>query len=257
MKSLIVILYLFGALISVFSQQNAHIVEYEYFPNPSLDPESMLIPTLLYIDNNISTYTMLLKDKKKQNIDKGDSQVITSGPGKYNLHMIQGKNSIFYEEKFWMGERVVFRDSLIHNWELQENTKSILGFTCYSATTKFRGRTYIAWYTPEIPLSYGPWKLNGLPGLILEAYSDDDRYRFRAVSYNNSPDNEQIEKWTKAYNFLDKQKKSNRSDYVKDVIEQYVRHDKSLQSSTVGAIDNYSTVVNIEEDLCYNLDKLE
>lgn len=69
-----------------------------------------------------------------------------------------------------------------HNWQLNDATKEIAGFTCKSATTVFRGRTYTCWYTSEIPLPYGPWKLAGLPGLVLEASSSDGAYKVTAVS---------------------------------------------------------------------------
>lgn len=57
------------------------------------------------------------------------------------------------------------------NWKLENETKKIGSYTCNKAVCQFRGRTYIAWYTNEIPVSFGPWKLQGLPGLILEAYT--------------------------------------------------------------------------------------
>ena len=41
-------------------------------------------------------------------------------------------------------------------------------YTCKKATTHFRGRDYIAWFTTDIPIVAGPWKFNGLPGLVID-----------------------------------------------------------------------------------------
>ncbi|MCI1779797.1 MAG: GLPGLI family protein [Bacteroidales bacterium] len=65
-------------------------------------------------------------------------------------------------------------------WEITEQTDTILGYKCYCATTFFRGRTYIAWFTPQIPLHYGPYKFNGLPGLILKIQDSQKLFTWTA-----------------------------------------------------------------------------
>lgn len=63
-------------------------------------------------------------------------------------------------------------------WTLYPDTATVLSYTCRKATCHFRGRDYVAWYTEEIPKSEGPWKLQGLPGLILKASDSRQHYTF-------------------------------------------------------------------------------
>ncbi len=65
-------------------------------------------------------------------------------------------------------------------WEITDESKEIMGYECFKATTDYRGRRWTAWFTPEIPIQDGPWKLCGLPGLILEAGDSHDEYHFLA-----------------------------------------------------------------------------
>lgn len=53
-------------------------------------------------------------------------------------------------------------------WTIDTATKKIGELNCTRATCFFRGRHYTAWFTPDIPISKGPWKMGGLPGLIVE-----------------------------------------------------------------------------------------
>ena len=63
----------------------------------------------------------------------------------------------------------ILREKRTHiTWELHSETKTIGEFECHKASCSFRGREYQAWYTPEIPIFLGPWKLHGLPGLVME-----------------------------------------------------------------------------------------
>lgn len=63
-------------------------------------------------------------------------------------------------------------------WTLHADTATILSYKCQRATSYFKGRTYEAWYTLEVPISEGPWKLSGLPGLIIKASDKSGAYTF-------------------------------------------------------------------------------
>ena len=67
------------------------------------------------------------------------------------------------------------------SWQLQDGDSIVCGYPCHKATTTFRGRTWTAWYTLDLPYSDGPWKFCGLPGLVLYAYDSEDKFRFNCI----------------------------------------------------------------------------
>ena len=57
-------------------------------------------------------------------------------------------------------------------------TLTVGGYLCKTAVCQLHGRKWTVRYAEDIPTTAGPWKLCGLPGLIVEAVSDDGIHRF-------------------------------------------------------------------------------
>ena len=108
-----------------------------------------------------------------------------SGGGKiswrlYKNYPTEGKTALL--ERLGMDRFVCTEDYSAPLWQpVADSSAVILGYQCSMAVTNYKGRTWYAWYAEDIPLDAGPWKLGGLPGLILRAYDAPRHYVFDAV----------------------------------------------------------------------------
>lgn len=113
--------------------------------------------------------------------------------GRANLRVCENQHhALFYEaiyqdrstrlttttERLCQDDYLVTEENPLQEWSIMDDKKMIGGYECILAECDFRGRHYYAWYTEDIPISYGPWKLGGLPGLIVSAYDIDHQYEF-------------------------------------------------------------------------------
>lgn len=73
-------------------------------------------------------------------------------------------------------------------WEMLDTAATVLGYECHGAKCTFRGREWTALYSEEIPLMEGPWKLHGLPGLIMKATDDRGDYTFECIGIKSNAD---------------------------------------------------------------------
>jgi GLPGLI family protein len=87
-----------------------------------------------------------------------------------------------YSKKFAPKPMIVKEEGYAVKWKITENYKTILGYKTQQATGSFRGRNYSAYFCPELPYRTGPFKFDGLPGLILEVVSDDAEVKIEALS---------------------------------------------------------------------------
>ena len=132
-----------------------------------------------------------------KSLDGRSVQIQGSNPARGNLSMD------FYRN-YPAGKSTYLDVSIIESFRITEpleqpkwdiitdSTKQILGYDCQMARCKFKGRTWTAWFTADIPLDNGPWKLCGLPGLILRAYDSRQQYIFDCVGMKQAGEAENI-----------------------------------------------------------------
>ena len=88
-------------------------------------------------------------------------------------------NSRTVQDAVFLDYYVYEDDAEPQQWMLvTDSVRQILGYTCRKAVCSYRGRDYEAWYAPEIPVSAGPWKFAGLPGLIMSVRDASGHYTF-------------------------------------------------------------------------------
>lgn len=75
----------------------------------------------------------------------------------------------------------------LFTWHITSKTSIVNGYTCQQATTVFRGREFIAWFTKQIPVSDGPYEFSGLPGLIVKIGDSKNAYSFELCNLAKSP----------------------------------------------------------------------
>ena len=72
-------------------------------------------------------------------------------------------------QKESMHKLILVKDSIKNDWTISYEKRIIGGYKCYKATKKCScGQDIVAWFTPEIPLPFGPAGYAGTPGLILD-----------------------------------------------------------------------------------------
>ncbi|HZW62670.1 MAG TPA: GLPGLI family protein [Flavobacteriaceae bacterium] len=134
-------------------------------------------------------------------------------------------------------------------WEIHQNSvQSIMGLTCVKATGSFRGREYTVYFTPDIPVPFGPWKLQGLPGLILEAKDHLNQVHFMATKIKQYK--EELPKEFFRFQTLDKNKIITLQEYV-------TQRDKEIQAKVRKLIATMPRESKVNNSKSYKYQGLE
>ncbi len=198
MKTLITfIVFIFNTTLA-FSQAADLIIAKAYYTlqhtKDSTKKDSVHIESMcLLLGKNSSLFYSYDREKQgievEENLSKQEKN--WTGPGlpktkmPQNLQQITPENIYTYQNtnKFIITEYLI-QDYLYEepreqiNWVLTQENKKIGNVSCQKATANYKGRNWIVWFAQDIPFETGPWKLNGLPGLIIEAYDTKKEVQF-------------------------------------------------------------------------------
>ncbi|WP_458627742.1 GLPGLI family protein [Winogradskyella sp. PC D3.3] len=158
------------------------------------------------------------------------------------------KEHIYVDHKETMGKKFLIKDTISPiEWKLESETKHIGEYMCFKATytkevpknnfsfnsnsniddeneeeeePEMIERTITAWYTPQIPVSNGPAKYQGLPGLILEIH-DGKLTVICSKIVINPEDKSEIEAPTKGKEVSQKEYDDIMDKKTKEMMERY------------------------------------
>ncbi|MDB4901226.1 MAG: hypothetical protein JWQ63_507 [Mucilaginibacter sp.] len=144
---------------------------------------------ILMIGKSATVYKSYDRRLEDALVRKQIQEQMATGSGRININRNgSGSSTEYYqlaaEKKLFRKEKLInsylIEEPLpVINWKISADTASFGGLHCQKATTHFKGRDYTAWFCPDIPSQSGPWKLSGLPGLILEAYDTKKQVVFK------------------------------------------------------------------------------
>lgn len=189
-KKLFLLTWLLGSLAGMGHAQHLHVKYALHLPEESpLDYD-------LFFDGQRSVF--VLKDAEIQQFERRQEErgntPQAAGANILNVKVSDGQDLFFHQdfrtqemvsrELALDGKKVLVKDRIPQiNWELTGEKRQIGQFQCQLARATWRCSEYEVWFTSAIPVNIGPWKLGGLPGLIVEAYNKtiDHRYVLTAL----------------------------------------------------------------------------
>ncbi|MBB2147551.1 GLPGLI family protein [Pedobacter gandavensis] len=128
------------------------------------------------------------------NVYKNETKDISNVPGTKQSNAMEGESYQILKDKQtglltvfdylsnYKGSKFQYEDPFPKlDWKLVEGSDTIANYACQKALLNFRGRSYTAWFSPDIPINDGPWKFSGLPGLILKVEDTAQLFSFTLI----------------------------------------------------------------------------
>ncbi|WP_250254334.1 GLPGLI family protein [Chryseobacterium sp. Marseille-Q3244] len=202
MKKIYTLLFL--ALVCSVSAQNYRFV-YEYKMKSDIDNEDSYITDYMNLDSDgKKSYFYNAVKYERDSIyqaDKDLKMLFKSKNYDRNLGYIVEKDYSKREANLYdkyKTANLVIADREVPKWSVQKEFLKINGIDCQKAIAQYKGREWEAWFSKEYPISDGPYKFNGLPGLVIRIKDMDNHHVFNMI---------QVKKVNSIFSFVPKNNK--------------------------------------------------
>ena len=131
-----------------------------------------------------SVYVSLSGQPAQEQLQKAADASCKPGRNEFRYSIIKepAKNVVAYHDIIGTQDFQYQEPTPLFRWEIKPARQIIAGYECQQAFTAFGGRVWEAWFARDVPVSEGPYKFYGLPGLILKVRDTHGHYVFELLS---------------------------------------------------------------------------
>ncbi len=229
----LIFVFILSLAIVPFNLQSQEIVDsaiarasYDYSYKTSVEQEHFIKSDLTYLEigkNITKSYSQyehlrdsVTNEALKRNYSTSDLNNLRKGyrqGDKITYYQWYDKGKTVVAGKFLSLGFIYEEEMKVPKWVIHSDKRNIMGYDCQKATTDYLGRKWIVYFTLDIPINKGPWKLWGLPGLIIEAIDSQNIFRFRLNGFEKLKDTPII--FTTTRNNGEKFKTLSKKDFIK------------------------------------------
>jgi GLPGLI family protein len=195
-KQFLIAVILLGAFITAAAQKpdTARVLVHYKFTHV-MDTTNRAHPytenMVLYVGKSAGAYRSYDGIVYKAQFKKAFAEAAASSPDGRPMINRRGVGSNVEYYQYPSEQKLLTKDQLLMNeyaivgpmpaidWKISGDTATFGGLHCQKATCHFKGRDYTAWFCPDLPVHIGPWKLNGLPGVIVDAHDAKNEVVFK------------------------------------------------------------------------------
>lgn len=260
MKKLIAIILL--CFFSNIFSQNRFIYQYKFVPD--VTKKDSIISDFMVLDYDSKTQQSNFYSNSKKISDSLIKIIKQGNPDKiklpkYNPNLIYNITKDLQNNKItfhvvYSGIKMKIPEDENPVWAIKNEKRIISNFSCQKATTKYKGREWVAWFTADISINDGPYKFHGLPGLIIKIGDTRNEHVFtlikteidNSIKISDTANNEKIITQKQLNRALD-EGAANVNQNIKDMYVSDKGYSFILNDGNVLQIDK--NVTNVEREL--------
>jgi GLPGLI family protein len=195
-KQLLLLVTLLGAFITAEAQKTDTarlLVHYKYtHVRDTTDRAHPFTENMvLYVGKSAAAYRSYDRISANAQFKKAYAEAAAASPdGQVRINRRGVGTPVEYyqypnDQKLFTKDQLMFNNYLIEapipaiDWKISSDTLTFGGLHCQKAIGYFKGRDYTVWFCPDLPVHTGPWKLNGLPGVIVDAHDAKNEVVFK------------------------------------------------------------------------------